>query len=852
MLHLALRTARHRIAALLAVACAVFGAAALLTGTGVLAESGLRSSLPAGRLAGADVIVAAEQSVRAPGDMTVPLTERGTVPAGLVDRLATLPGVTGAATDLGFPAAVERTDGALATAVDPATAGHGWSSVHLLAHPRVTGKAPAGAHEVAVDRATATAARAAVGDRVRVAAAGRPVADYRLTAIVDAPGAGVLFADSAATALAGRDSGPRAGTVDLIGLRAAPGHTDEVATAVRHRLAESGTTARHLKVLTGSDRGDAVSPGDGASRPLLLLISSSLAGVVVLITGFVVAGALTVAVNGQRRDLALMRAVGATPKQIRRLAAAQAMVVTAMAYVPGAALGYLLADRLRDLLVDRGAVPSALPLTVSPLPALATAVLLAAAVQLAARGAAWRTSTRPATEAVAESRTEPREPARLRTYGGLLVIVAATTLSAAPLLSRTAIGAAATQMAGIVGAIGLAMAGPALTRWAGTALARRLRPGTTAPTWLAVANVRGYALRVAGVVSTLAMAVAFVLTYAFTLTTVAEATAQDTRAGTLAQYRVSAPGLGGLPTGLLDDVRDTPGVKEAAPVTTTTVVYSYRELGDVTTESAGATILTPDAPRVLDLDVREGGLDRLRGATAAISEETARSLDAAVGDRITLTLGDGTTAHPRVVAVYGRGLGFGPFALSHDLASPHTTTGLDQSVLVRTDGTPEAEHALATLLAKTPGLDMGETADESQGGLSDAPAEVWINLATIVVLLAYLLLSIANKLVATTSQRREEMATLRLNGTTPAQIRAMMRREAVLITAGALFAGMALSAVPLALLGTAFLHHPWPAGPVWLVPATVLTIATVAYLSLQLPTRHALRTPPAAALGARG
>ncbi|MGM0364506.1 ABC transporter permease, partial [Streptomyces griseoaurantiacus] len=146
MLHLALRTARHRIAALLAVACAVFGAAALLTGTGVFAESGLRSSLPAGRLAGADVIVAAEQSVRAPGDVTVPLTERGTVPAGLVDRLATLPGVTRAATDLGFPAAVERTDGALATAVDPATAGHGWSSVHLLAHPRVTGKAPAGAH----------------------------------------------------------------------------------------------------------------------------------------------------------------------------------------------------------------------------------------------------------------------------------------------------------------------------------------------------------------------------------------------------------------------------------------------------------------------------------------------------------------------------------------------------------------------------------------------------------------------------------------------------------------------------------------------------------------------------------
>ncbi|WP_030383391.1 MULTISPECIES: ABC transporter permease [unclassified Streptomyces] len=852
MLHLALRSARHRIAALLAVACAILGAAALLTGTGVLAETGLRSSLPAGRLAGADVLVAADQSVRAPGDMTLALTERGTVPATLVDRLAGLPGVKGAATDLSFPAAAVTTDGGFATAADPATAGHGWSSVRLLAHPHITGEAPAGHHEVALDRATATAARAAVGDRVRIVAAGRPAVDYRVSAIVDAPGAGLLFADSAATGLAGRTSGPRAGTVDLIGLRAAPGHTDEVAAAVRDRLAHSGATARHLKVLTGSDRGDAVSPGDGAARSLLVLLSSSLAGVVVLITGFVVAGALTVAVNGQRRDLALMRAVGATPKQIRRLAAAQAMVVAAVAYVPGAALGYVLAGQLRQLLVDRGAVPAALPLTVSPLPALATALLLAGAVQLAARGAAWRTSTRPATEAVAESRTEPREPARMRTYGGLLVIVAATTLSVAPLLSRTPIGAAATQMAGIVGAIGLAMAGPALTRWAGGALGRRLRPGTAAPTWLAVANVRGYALRVAGVVSTLAMAVAFVLTYTLTLTTVAEATAQDTRTGTLAEHRITAPGLGGLPTGLLEDVRRTPGVKAVAPVGSTDVVYSYRELGDVTTESASALILTPDAPRVLDLGVRSGSLTRLRGATVALSEETARSLDAEVGDRIELTLGDGTEVRPRVVAVYTRGLGFGPFALSHDLAVPHTTTGLDQSALVRTDGTPAAAHALAALAAKTPGVSVGDTADESDGGLSDAPAEVWINLATIAVLLAYLLLSIANKLVATTSQRREELATLRLNGTTPAQIRAMMRREAVLITAGALVAGMALTVVPLALLGTAFLHHPWPSGPIWLVPATAVTIATVAYLSLQLPTRHALRTPPAATLGARG
>lgn len=45
MLHLAVRMAGHRITALLAVACAVLGGAALITGTGVMAESGFRSQL---------------------------------------------------------------------------------------------------------------------------------------------------------------------------------------------------------------------------------------------------------------------------------------------------------------------------------------------------------------------------------------------------------------------------------------------------------------------------------------------------------------------------------------------------------------------------------------------------------------------------------------------------------------------------------------------------------------------------------------------------------------------------------------------------------------------------------------
>ncbi|MFD7566618.1 FtsX-like permease family protein [Streptomyces tendae] len=847
MLHLALRMAAHRITALLAVACAVLGGAALITTTGVLAESGLRSQLPPGRLGGADVVVAAEQEFHPSGDLPIALPERATVPARLVDRLATLPGVTAAVGDIGFPAALLDGRGRpVPVAQDPATAGHGWSSTRLLSGARVEGRAPSGAKTVAVDAAAADAAGLTVGDRVRVVANGRPAAAYRVSALVDAPGAdgGVWFADGTAAALAGRGAGgegPRAGTVDLVGLRAADGAEERVADAVRAEVAGTG-----LRVTTGADRGEAVAPGVGSARSLLILLAGSLGGIVLLITGFVVAGALGVTIAGQRRDLALMRAVGATPRQIRRLAAAQSTVVAALALVPGVAVGYLLAGRFRELLADREVLPSELPLAVSPLPALATLLLVAAAVQLSARCAAWRTSRMPATEAVAESRSEPRTPSRARTTAGLLLILGACALSVVPLLSRTVLGASVTSVAGIVAAIGLAMSGPALVRSAGEAVVRRLRPGVAAPTWLALSNVRAYALRLSGVVSPLAMGVVFVLTYTLTQTTVLAATSDDTRTGTLAQYELTAPALGGLPDGTLSAVRDVPGVRAAAPAGTTTVVWEYDELGEPAVESSSAMILAPDARGVVDLGVTDGGLDRLTGATVAVSAEAARTRDAGIGKRVRLVLGDGARVDARVVAVYDRGLGFGPVVLSRELAAGHTTTGLDQRALVRTDGTREAGRALAALAADRPGLAVASTAPDATG--ADAPPEVWVNLAVVVVLLGYLLLSIANKLVAATAQRRAEIAALRLVGTTPRQVRAMMRREAAVIAAAALVSGLLLSAVPLALLGQGFLGHPWPAGPSWLLPAVAATVALTSYLTIELPTRHALRTPPADAL----
>lgn len=827
MLRLALQTARHRVAALLAVACATLGGAALVTGIGVIAESGLFSHVPVERLARADIVVSAEQSYQPPQDLPISLPERGRVPADLTDRLSRLPGVTAAFGDVSFPATLLSSQGNPVTVGDPGVAGHGWSATKLSDQPRVTGRPPAAVGELAIDESTAAAAGVSPGDQVQVVAAGR-TATYRITATVAAVQTGLYFSDDTAIQLAGRGQDTR--TVDLIAIQTAPGATGQVTAAVRNTLADKG-----LMVSTEADRGDVESLGTASARSLLPALAGSMAGVTLLVIGFIVAGALTVSISSQRRDLALMRAVGATPKQIRGLAAGQATLIAAPALLVGAGVGYLLADQFRSMLVSIGLLPEALPLTVGPLPAVAAVLLLLAVVQVSARFAAWRTSRLPATEAVAESRAEPRVPSVARTRAGIVLIAVANVVAIAPLFNQTQIGASVTAIAGILATVGLGLCGPALLRQVSRALAAKLSAGPPAPTWLAVANMHGYSMRVAGAVTTLAMAVVFTLTYALTQTTLMTASSRDVQASSKASLHVTAPAVGGIPRDALAAVTSTPGVTAAAPVSTTTVLWSSRIFGEEQVDGSPALILTPDAAKVLDLDVRSGSLNDLTGATVAVSA----SLGTPLGSQVGFILGDGTATTAKVVATYGRGLGVGTVALSRDLAIGHTSSGLDQRILVSTDDTPAVRDRLA---AAHPGLVVNEGAGFAPSG--KIPPELWLNIVVLGVLLGYLLLGITNKLVASTAQRRSELATLRLIGATPRQVRAMMRREAGLIWTVALVTGLLLSVVPIVLLSLGFLDSPWPAGPMWLLPGIAVVVAVIAFAAIELPTRNALRVPP--------
>jgi putative ABC transport system permease protein len=804
--------------AIVVIFTTVLGGCALMCAAGVLAQSAFSSGVAAQRLADADIVVTAPQTVHQDADLAVALPERATVPASLVQRLRDLPAVTAAVGDLSFPAAIVGT-----RVDDVAFAGHGWSSTELLDDAHVIGRRPRGDGQVALEVPLhgTDATRWHPGDTISAVTAGRRT---RLTVTAVIRGGcealrtcGLYLDDHTAARLAGRLDGPKRGTVDLVALRTA---TDpQRLTAAVQRL-----VGPHYVVLSGSDVGQAEVIGAHAARGFLLILASSFSGVMLLIVGFAVTGALTVSVAAQRRDLALLRAVGATPRQVRQVIARQAMGGTVAAVIPGAFLGYLLAERFAERLAHLGLLPAQLSLSIGPFSGLAAAGLMAATVRVAAWSASLGPSQLSPLEALNEGEVERSSFSPRRFNAGLLLILASVPIALVPVLSQSQDRAAGAAVAGLVEVIGLALAGPGLLKMMSGHLFARASSRLPVMVWTGLSNIYEHALQSAGAISALAMMVVFVLTSVMSNTTVAAAAEAQVTAGVRADVAYAAPTLGGVPVQLVGHLLAAPGVQAAEPVTTTTVLLPHRVSGNDRVETAAALGIGPNSSTVLDLGIVHGDLGRLTGNTVAVAEGTAQ-----VGDTKQLILGDGARTAATVVATYRHTLGFGPVVLSQTLASGHTSGGLASMVLValRSGAEPPpaplgVERANATAFMPS----------------SRTGAQTWVNFAMLAVLLGYVLISVANRLVVTMTRRRTELVQLQLVGATPGQLLRMVRVEAAVLAACATGGGLLLAALPLGLVGLGYLGRPWASGPPWLTPAVSALVFVVSWVAYEWPARR--------------
>ncbi|MFD5466095.1 FtsX-like permease family protein [Kitasatospora sp. NPDC127059] len=268
--------------------------------------------------------------------------------------------------------------------------------------------------------------------------------------------------------------------------------------------------------------------------PGLMVIAGAFGEIAVLVALFVVVNALGFTLRQQHRDLALLRTVAATPRQIRRLVRLQITATVLLAAVPGGAAGLLAARAFLDALQRRGMAAPGLRIPATPVPVL-TALAVALLVGLAATALTVRRITRPAPAAALTDSAAGQ--ARM---GVVRLLAGAAVLAGGVLLLRLAAGRPAGELdkagqAALLGSlvlmVAVALLGPVAARLLATLLGAPARVLLPRVGWLADANMRGYAVRLSSAVVPVALLVGLATTM-LVLTGTAEQAARASGATT--------------------------------------------------------------------------------------------------------------------------------------------------------------------------------------------------------------------------------------------------------------------------------------------------------------------------------
>jgi putative ABC transport system permease protein len=754
--------------------------------------------------------------VRLPGDLgSVDATPGPRLDAELIERVAAVPGVVRAVGDVSFPATADgrRVDG------------HDWAAAQLTPYVLRDGSAVSNPAEVVADARLGVR----VGSKLRISSPGGEET-LRVSGVAAAAEAlgrpGVFFTPATARRLAGT---PRA--VNSIGVMV--GADPE---AVRERLRDR----LGLEVLDPAHAADA-DPGDArvTERQSLIAIFGAMGGIAGAVALFVVAGTFSLAIAQRRRETAVLRALGATPRQVRRLIAAEALIVSIVAGALGLATGGPLATAILEALQHRGVVPPDFAAGTSWIPLAAAIGMGVGIAQLAVVAAAYRAGrTRPA-EALREAAVEHPRPGVLRVLAGLM------TLGGGVAMALVFSGFWAKAFAVLTGTL-LAMGVGLLGRWVlgapAALLARPLRPlgaaGLLASTTLAANRWRTAALATPIVLVAMLAGIQGVVQSSDERHT-ERVTAQRVIAGHVVTGGDGAP----VPPATTAELAALPGVQGVAATLATEVHALHLGLADQGPWTAAG--LRTEGARTLDLDVVSGDLARVRGDGIAVSRAFADGGDLAVGDALDARMADTAHRRLRVVAVYARAAGLGDVVLEHAVALRHAAVRGDAAVFVT-----GADRSLARYADAHPGLRVMSrpqylatvrAADQRQGWA------VWliVGLAT-----AFAALALVNTAAMATAERREELATIRLLGGTGGHVTRIVALETAPVIVVALIAGGAIVALAVAGVPRGITGIPI-AVPAAVIAALLMGAAGLGALASVVTARLALRASPAAAMRVR-
>ncbi|WNI26299.1 ABC transporter permease [Streptomyces sp. ITFR-16] len=832
-----LRTHRRRFAGTLT---AVLLGVAFLTGTLVMGDT-LRASFDTmfgNAASGTDAVVRSTNVVTVSGESQ---GTRQPVSTALAARIRALPQVAAAAPVVQGAGQLIGADGKPIGGQGPPTLAGNWiDDPQLNPYRLAEGRAPAAPGEVVVNRGTAVKGGLGIGDTtvlrtpdpVRVTVVGLATfGGEDGMAQVTYTGMTLADAERHLTAAPGRASS--------IQVRAGPGTGQrELVDALRPVLPPD--TEAITGQASAAENQDMISGAFLSLFTTLLLVFS---GIVLLVATFSIHNTFAVVVAQRTRENALLRALGASRRQILGSTLTEAGVVGVLASAAGLAGGIAIAAGLQALFPAIGFPFPEGPLVISGvslLLPLAVGVLVCAGSALVPAVHAGRTTP---LAALRESAVDDSAASRTRAYTGLVLLLAAVAVTltgalALPSVWLSGAGAVLTLVAFVV-------LGPAASSYAVRVLGAPLGRLRGATGHLARRNALRSPKRTASTATALMTGVAVVslfTVFGASLKATMNQTVDRSFAGDLA---ISAPSFGAGGSGL--SPRLAPAVARLPEVDT--AVGLGKGVAEVDGSGRALTVTDPAAlARVLDLGRTDGSMADLGPDGIAVSGHEADRRGLRTGSTTRLTFADGQERTFTVRAVYGQAEPAGDYVITRQAWAPHRGQDSDSLVAVSfEDGVPAADGraAVEKTAAAYGNPDVqtrSEYAQSSAGGIDMMLTLVYALLA-LAVLIA--LLGIANTLTLALHERTRELGLLRSVGQTRKQLRAMVRWESVLVaafgTAGGLLLGGFLGWVLVkASEGTGDTAFAFALPPLRLLVVALVGIAAGALAGLR-PARRAAR-----------
>ncbi|MCH5675161.1 ABC transporter permease [Streptomyces gilvus] len=768
---------------------AVFLGVAFLGGTLVMGDT-LRAGFGTmfGEAAsGTDAVVRSTDTITTPGESQ---GVRQPVPTSLAGTLAKVPGVAAAEPDIeGVGQLVGRNGKAIGGQGPPTLAGNWITDPKLNPYRLAQGRIPRRTGEVVVNRGAAKKGDLRIGDTTTL----RTPDPVKVTIVGLATFGGedgmaqVTFTGTT-RADAEKYLTARPGQAASIEVRAEPGIGQKQLVDRLTPLLPKGVEA-----ITGQE--SAQENTDMISSQFLTIFTTFLlvfSGVALLVATFSIHNTFAIVVAQRTRENALLRALGASRRQVTATTLVEATAVAVAASAAGLAGGIGIAAGLQALFPAIGfpfpdgalvisALSMALPLAVGVVVCLGSALLPAVRAGRTAPLAALRET---AVDTSGASRT------RAVTGLGLAALAVAATLSGvlvSPSVWTAGLGAVLALLAFVV--LGPVAATTAL-RVLGAPLGR-LRGVTGA---LARRNALRSPRRTAATASALMIGVAVVslfTVFGASLKATMDQTVSRSFAGDVA---VSTPSFGAGGSGLSPRLA---GAIQRLPQVDTAVGLG-RGVAKVDGAGRALTVTDPVAlQRTFDLGTVQGSLRDLDTDGIAIARKEAAQQHLTTGDKAQLTFTDGKKETFTVRALYGRSELAGDYVITRAAWAPHRTQDSDTLVAVTfkkgvsVDAGKAAVKQVAARYGNPSVQTRHEYAQSSAGGIDMMLTLVYALLA-LAVLIA--LLGIANTLTLAIHERTRELGLLRAVGQTRAQLRAMVRWESVLVAAFGTAGGLGLGA----------------------------------------------------------